>query len=114
MPYPEYAWGDTKQDQDVVLVGTASQSEDYDWNEFRVYRNTKTGQLYWGSSAGCSCNDFESDFQSVDDLTTGSVQEAHEALDAYVADAGSWGNNDGMPAQVADLHLTLSQLPSAS
>lgn len=57
-------------------------NNDWEWAEFRVYR--KDGRLFYGASAGCSCNAFEDYVEESDLIELQSLPGAQNALKEFL------------------------------
>lgn len=100
MSYDPYA------DKTLTEVGTAAALLSYEFDQFSVFKRVSDGALFWAATSGCSCG-YPFDYcESLDDFSTGTAQEAHAALDEYVAE----GYHSIPESEVAELHLAISQV----
>lgn len=83
-----YEWGtdpyNAPSKHGLEIVGVASdQYASSGFDDFVVWRDLETGQLFWASDSGCSCPSPFEDYRTRDDLTTGTATEAAAAALAW-------------------------------
>ena len=78
----------------------------YRFNMFGIWRDLKTGQLYYGEDAGCSCPSPFEDFRTVDTLTPGTAQE-------IIAKAREWAYGMRLDGRIFEIELMLLTYESA-
>jgi hypothetical protein len=91
----------------------------YEFDMFGIWRDTATGQVYYGIDGGCSCPSPFENFTSVDDLTpVSSATELRKALSAW--GRPSWPDVQTAVAKIADLRFPVrgavirNELPAAA
>lgn len=90
----------------LEIVGTAEAGWDYEFDMFVIWRDA-TGQLYYAMDSGCSCPSPFEDYEDVSDLSYGTPQEVHEALDEW-SDSSYY--REGRETAATELHKTLAFL----
>lgn len=97
----------------LTLVGEVDFGGSYEFNMFVVWKNSN-GILHWGSDAGCSCPAPFEDVGGIQELSHGTIQQAHDALDTwadqYSHAYGDYGCAAEADDRVAQLHATLADL----
>lgn len=99
----------------LTTIGEISWHEpDYDFNLTVAWHDAK-GKLYWASDSGCSCPSPFEDFNSLEDLQTGTkfqlLAELDTQLEEIRARENSWYNNvDYVEPQVVELAGKLIKL----
>lgn len=89
----------------VKLITDVGDGGGYDWDCFTVWKSIEGNTFYWGADSGCSCTSPFEDLNSLADLTSGTAQQAHDALDTWFAE--DWHTVSA--ETVADAHLDIAQ-----
>lgn len=72
---------------DWVPVVTMDDGGGYDWRTFHGWYSPTARRYFWGSGAGCSCNDFTEDFRSVGDFENGDRPALMAALRRFAEES---------------------------
>lgn len=92
----------------LTIVGMAEDPEgSYEFSMFVVWKDAK-GTLYWADDSGCSCPAPFEDFTDTGMLESGTVHQAQQALDEWVASVKEY--RPGVQGPAAELHAVLAGL----
>ena|SRR3990167_3902905 len=72
----------------VVVVEAEGNAEGYGFDLTVVWKEVKSGKLYWAHDSGCSCPSPFEDYVSVDMLNPLSCYSHRASLEAAMRDAG--------------------------
>lgn len=76
---------------DWVAVVTMDYGGGYDWQTFHGWYSPAARRYFWGSGAGCSCNDFTENYQSPGDLESGDRHALMAALRRFAEESYGFG-----------------------
>ena len=66
-----------------VEVARLGDQGGYDWCDFNAFYSPLTRRYFWHGAAGCSCNSWQDDLESVDDFENGDRAALLRAWEAF-------------------------------
>lgn len=76
---------------DWVPVVTMDDGGGYDWQTFHGWYSPTARRYFWGSGAGCSCNDFTEEYRTVSDFESGDRPALMAALRRFAEESYGFG-----------------------
>lgn len=76
---------------DWVPVVTMDDGGGYDWQTFHGWYSPTIRRYFWGSGAGCSCNDFTEEYRTVSDFGSGDRPALMAALRRFAEESYGFG-----------------------
>lgn len=76
---------------DWLPVVTMDDGGGYDWQTFHAWYSPHARRYFWGSGAGCSCNEFTDDYPSPGSLRDGDRPALMDALRRFAEESYGFG-----------------------